>query len=344
MMFGLDPVHFPFLQTIDVAVIRDLTGTIASRMPVSDAIDLSGFHRAPHLRDVILRIHDGVHPSDLKLPWAQLTRLDLGRTCVLVPTFIKVMEESILLEDAVFYISFARCYDAQATRIRKISIPRLRCLRLRLFQPSQDARIFGSLHIPLLEDLWVEREELGQVIRDMTIYETLFAGLEANITHVTIAEHTIPMTKWFIPRLNRSPRMTYQRLEGVLRLCDTLTSLFLCPGVFVQPLILGNIATGEFLPLLEQLGISSIEGWDIIWMVQRKNFALTFPDAGPSSSPTTRSTRPVALIYLRLWTLGRGLSEADKQKLEDAATALGLAGGYTLLHIDIAHLEGRNFI
>ena len=341
--FERDPVHLPVLEAIDVAVICDLNGTIASRLPVRGSIDLSAFHRAPHLRDAKLHILGGVHSADLKLPWGQLTRLDLGHTCVHVHTFIHIMEESALLEDGVFCVSFTRYYDRQPTRLQRISIPLLRSLRLRLLQPSQDARIFGSLYIPLLEVLWVERDEPGQAIRDMTIYETLLAGVNANIKCLTIAEYTIPMARqWFIPWLNRSPRMTYQRLDGVLRSCNSLTALFFCPGIFIHPLVIEKIASGEFLPLLEQLGVNSVRGWDIIWMVQRKNFASTFPDSGPSSSPVVRSLRPVALTYLRLFTMGCGLSAADVQKLEDAAMALDLARGYTMRHIDIAN--GRNLI
>jgi len=333
IVFGCDPVHFPILQAIDVAVMCDLNGTITSRLPLSGSIDLSGLQRAPRLQDATLRILGGIHPADLKLRWGQLTRIDLGHTCVLVPTFMKAMEECVLLEDGVFCISFARYYDGQPTRLRRISIPRLRCLCLRLVEPSLDARIFASLHIPLLEELEVERDEVGQAIRDMTIYETLLAGMNANIKRVTIAEYAIPTTRWSLPRLNH--RMMYQRLDGVLRSCDHLTSFFLCPGIFIHPLVLDKLSTGEFLPRLEEFGVSSVHGWDIIWMVQRKNFASTFPDSGPSSSPAARSTRPVALNYLHLSTMGCRLTKSDTQKLEDAATALDLASGYIIKGIDI---------
>jgi hypothetical protein len=337
ILFGRDPVRFPVLEAIDVAVNCDLNGTITSRMPLSGSIDLSAFHRAPRLRDVKLHILGGIHPNDLNLPWGQLTRLDLRHTCVQVHTFLKILEASVVLEDGAFCVSFARYYDGQPTRLRRISVPLLRCLRLRLFEPSQDARLFGSLHIPLLEALWLERDEPEQAIRDMAIYETLLAGVNANIKHVTIAEHHIPMTRWFIPWLILRKGMTYQHLDGVFRLCGQLTTLFLCSGIFIQPLVLDKMATGEFLPLLEQLGVNSIHGWDIIWMVQRRNVASTFPgDSGPSSSPAARSLRPVALTYLRLFTMGGGLSAADAQALEDAATALDLALGYSMRHIDNA--------
>jgi hypothetical protein len=333
ILFGRDPVPFPVLQVIDVAVIYDLNGTIASRMPVSGSIDLSGFQRAPRLRDATLRILGGIHPTDLKIPWGQLTRIDLEHTCVLVHTFMKAMKECVLLEDGAFCINFARYYDGQPLRLRRISIPRLRCLRLRLVKPSLDARMFASLHIPLLEELEVERDEVGQTIRDMTIYETLLAGANANIKRVTISEHAIPTTRWFLPWLNR--QIMHQRLDGVLRSCDHLTSLFLCPGVFIHRLMLDKLATGEFIPRLEEFGVSSVYGWDIIWMVQRKNLASTFPDSGPSLSPAARPTRPVALNYLHLSTMGCGPAKANAQELEDAATALDLARGYMIQHIDI---------
>ena len=327
---------FPALEAIDIAVNCDLNGTITSRLPVSGSIDLSAFHCAPCLRDTKLHILGGIHPADLKLPWGQLTRLNLGHTCVQVHTFMKIMEEFVFLKEGAFCVSFVRYYNGQATRLRRVSIPLLRRLHLRLFEPSQDVRMFRSLHIPLLEVLWVERDKPGQAIRDMTIYETLLAGVDANIKHVTIAEYPIPITSWFIPRLVRSQRMTYQRLDGVFCSCDHLTTLFLGPGIFIHPLIVNKMATGEFLPLLEQLGVNSVHGWDIIWMVQRRNFAVTFPDSGPSSSPAVRSLCPVALTYLRLFTMGGGLSTADARKLEDAVTALNLACGYTMRHIDIA--------
>jgi len=56
--------------------------------------------------------------------------------------------------------------------------------------------------MPLLEELEVERDEVRQVIRDMTIYETLLPGMNANIKRVTIAKYAIPKTRWFLPRLN----------------------------------------------------------------------------------------------------------------------------------------------
>jgi len=339
---GLDPVHFTVLRVIDVAVICDLNGTIGSRLPVSGSIDLSGFQRAPSLQYATLHVLDGIHPNDLKLPWSQLTRIDLGNTSVQVHIFLKILEESTSLEDGVFCISFIRCYDGQATRLRRISIPVLRMLHLRLVEPSQDLRLFESLDIPFLEELWVEREEVGRARRDMMIYETLIRSMNANIKHVTIGEYSIPTTRWFIPRLNRSPRITYQHLDGVFRSCCHLTSLFLYPGVFVEPLVLEKMATGEFLPLLEQLGISSVKGWDIIWMVEKKNFLSTFPDSGPSSSPAIRSTRPVALGYLRLSVMGCGFDENDIQKLADAASALDLVRGYVIRPTDIA--DGSNLV
>ena len=338
---GLDPVNFQVLRVLDVAVICDLNGTIASRFPVSDSIDLSGFQRAPRLQYATLHVLNGIHPNDLKLPWGQLTRIDLGHTSVQVHVFRRIMEESVFLEEGVFCINFAHCYDGQPTRLRRISIPLLRSLTLRLYEPSQDSRLFGSLDIPLLEILWVEREEAGRARRDMTIYETLIGSMNANLKHFTIAEFSIPTTRWFIPRLTRSPRITYQQLDGVVRSCRHLTSLFLDSGVFIDPLVLEKMATGEFLPFLEQLGISSVKGWDIIWMVKKKNFASTLPDSGPSSSPAIRSSRPVALNYLRLSIMGCGFDETDIQKLEDAARALDLVRGYRIRPTDIA--DASNF-
>jgi hypothetical protein len=83
---------------------------------------------------------------------------------------------------------------------------------------------------------------------------------------------------------------------------QNLTSSFLCPGVFMNPLVLVKMASGELLPFLEKLEVSSVNGWDIILMVGRKNFTSTFPECGSSSGSVAR--RPVALKYLGLLVIG----------------------------------------
>lgn len=190
--------------------------------------------------------------------------------------------------------------------------------------------------MPLLDDLWVERAELERVIRDMTIYEAFI--LNTTIKHLTIAEFSPSMTvQWLIPRFNYSPQLTYQEMDGVLHLTPNLTALYLCPGVFVSPLILEKLTTGELLPLLEKLTVSSATGWDIICMVQRKNFVSTLPYSG-SSGP---SILPVALNYLGLCIMRHGLDEEDGGKLEGALKALRLLFGYSFRHVDIPRRESQ---
>ena len=196
-----------------------------------------------------------------------------------------------------------------------------------MFQPSEDARIFGNLEMRALEELWLEREELGQPIRDMVIYERFLSGLNATLKHITIAEYPASIPRWFTPPLNRTPGLTYQDMDGVFRSARNLTSLYLCPKVFIHPLVLEKMATGELLPLLERLGVSSVSGWDIIWMVQKKNIASALPQCGPSASSSVARTviRPVALNYLCFCAVGCGLGE-----LEGAIRALRLADGYSI--------------
>jgi len=330
-------VHFPLLQFIDVRIVCDSDGSIASRISVKGSIDLSGLQNTPSLQHATLRILDGVHPTDLRLPWARLTRIDLGHTSTQVGAFVKILEQSLVLEDGVFLVNFTRSYDGQPTTLRRISVPHLRRLRLRLFQPSQDTRVFGNLEMHDLEELWFEREELRQPIRDMAIYERFLGGLNATLKHITIAEYLTPTPRWFTPRLDCKPRFTYQDMDGVLRLARNLTSLYLCPKVFLHPLVLEKMATGELLPVLAKLGVSSISGWDIIWMIQRKNTASALPRCGPSSylaSLVERTAHPVALDYLCICTMEYELGNDNIQKLEEAIRALRLLNGYSIRHID----------
>ena len=337
--FGANGVRFPRLQHIDLAVASNTDGSIATPpTPVQGSIDLSGFHRAPFLQHVALRILDGIHPTDLRLPWGQLAQVDLGNTPTGPNEFMKMMKELSFLKIGVFSIHFARSYaDEQSTTdFRTITIPHVQRLRLRLIHPSQDARIFSKLQMPCLEGLWLEREEVEHPIRDMTLYETLLATLNAPLKHAIMAEYSFPTTTCFSPRLHHSPRVVYQKLEGVFRSANDLTSLFLCPGVFIHPLVLEKLASGDFLPSLEKLSVSSVSGWDIVWMAQDRNIASMRPESGPSSnSASALMARPVALNFLDLSVMGCGLDVGSLQKLQDAVGALLLRCGYLFRYIPI---------
>ena len=331
--FGAHAVHLPLLQHIDLAV-HNADGYISPRTPVKGSIDLSEFQRTFSLRRVALRILDGIHGADLRLPWYRLTQIDLGDTATRVNTFMGIMEQSLLLEDGVFCINFGRSDD---TTFQTITIPNVRRLRLRLIRPSRDDRIFTALRMPSLQELWLEREEKGRPIRDMSLYEMFLAWLNAPLKHVTIAELFFPTTR-FLPRFNRTPRLMYQGMDDVFCSARNLTTLYLWPGVFMHPLILERVASGEFLPFLEKLAVSSVGGWDIVWMVQERNLAAMRPESGPSSNSASLVAamgRPVALNYLDLFVMGCGLDEGRVKKLQDAVRALLLPCGYLFRYVDI---------
>jgi len=335
--FGPD-IHFPFLQAINMAIICNSVDSMASRIPVKDSINLSIFRRTPLLRQASLCILDGIYPTDLYLPWSQLSKIDLGKTSIRVREFMYIMELSLLLEDGVFYVDFSLSHDGRPITLRQIFIPRLRKLRIRLVQPSQDTRMFSrKLVMPALDELWLERGELGQGIRDTTIYEPLLSILHMTLKHFTIAEYSIPQSNWYIPRLHRSSRLMYQDVDGALRISENLTSLFLCPGVFINPLVLEKLARGELLPFLKNIGISSVRGWDVVRMVQRRNLASALPEYGSSSGEVAR--RPVALEYLRLFVMGYALDASEVQELDYAAKALCLVHGYLIEGMDIPKRE-----
>lgn len=325
--------HFPLLQYIDLKVRRK-DGYIARRTPVIGSIDLSGFNqRAPSLRRVALRILDGIHPSDLRLPWGRLTQIDLGDTPTRANMFMRIMEQSLFLQDGVFCIKFARSYSAT---FRPITIPHVRRLRLKFIRPGRDTRIFSKLRMPSLQELWLEREEVGQSMRDMALYETLLTRLNAPLKHITIAEYSIPTTTYFLPRLDCTGQLMYQRLDGVFLSAHNLTTLYLYPGVFMPPLVLEKVASGIFLPFLEKIAVSSVSGYDIVWMAQERNLASTRPESSSNSgSLLAPMVHPVPLNYLDLVVMGGGLDEGSVQRLQDAVRALLLPCGYLFRYVHI---------
>ncbi|KIM47215.1 hypothetical protein M413DRAFT_422982 [Hebeloma cylindrosporum] len=342
--FGADCVQFPLLLHV-VLDVSTADAQISTRIPVRGSVDISAFqHALPSLRHVVLSIPEGIHATDLQLPWSRLTDIDLGNTPIRSNKFMKIMEQSLVLDDGVFCINFPRIDSEQSITFRTITVPLLRHLRLRLIRPSRGGRTFPKLRTPSLESLWLEREEVGQAVRDTRLYETLLAGLNASLKHITITEHSVPSTLLFLPQLKGGPRFMYQGLEGVLRSAHNLTSLYLYPGIFIHPVVLGKLASGEFLPFLEKLAISSVTGWDIIWMVQERNLVSTRPHSGGPSSelgslaaPMVR--RAVPLNYLSLLVMGCGLDQGSVQKLKHAVGSLRLACGYVLRYVDIPSRE-----
>ena len=338
--FGAGGVHLPLLQHIDLAVVFNTNGHITTRRtPVKGSIDLARIRRAPSLRHVVLHIPNRVHPADFRRLWSRLTHVDLGDTPIRPTTFLKIMGQSLFLEYGVFCINFLRLRDQQSTTFPTTTIPLVRRLRLRLIRPSRDTRIFRKLRMPSLEELWLEREEVGQSIRDMSLYKTLLAKLNAPLKHITFSENFSPTTTWNLPPVDRTQRLIYQQLDRVLRPAHNLTSLYLCPGVFMHPLVLERLASGELLPFLEKLAVSSISGWDILWMVRERNLASTRPESGPSSSNSTSLVapvaRPIALNYLDLFVMTCGLDGGSIQKYKDALEALLLPCGYLFRYIQI---------
>ncbi|KIM37517.1 hypothetical protein M413DRAFT_30737 [Hebeloma cylindrosporum] len=326
--FGADYVRFPWLRKIDLTV-RDEEGHIATRRPVKGAFTFSTFHRAPALRYVALRLLDGFHNSDLRLPWYQLTQIDLGSTVIRAGTFMRIMIQLFRLQEGIFCIDFTRPCSPRFP-FPTITIAFLRRLCLKLIQPSCDGRIFRKLRMPSLQELSLEREEVGQPRRDMKLYKTLLSHLNAQLKHLTIAESFFPGKTEFLPRLHRIPQFTYQQLDAVLRLCPNLTSLYLFPGVFMCPFTLERLASGEFLPFLQKLVVSSTIGWDVIWMARERYLASTRSDSGSRTS-----ARPVALNFLDLHVIGCGLEEANIRSLEAAVPALILPCGHFFGYVDV---------
>ena len=194
--------------------------------------------------------------------------------------------------------------------------------------------------MPSLNELWVEREELGDGIWDTRIYKPFLANLSATFEHLTISEHSIPQSGCYIPRPNQSSRLLYQGMEGMLHKSQNLTSLSLCPGMFMNPLVLDKLASGELLPFLRRLDVSSVKGWDIILMVGRKNFTSTLPECGSSSGSVAR--HPVTLKCLSILVIGYGSDKSEKQNLDDTAMALCLVCGYAIRHMDIPKQESSS--
>ena len=315
---------FPILDNINVTVIADPNVDHTHTSPQSGRFKFTGFQTAPILRKATLLFLIPFRPIELRLPWSHLTELHLGHSPIPVENFMWMMDNSRSLENASFHIGIDTPSNSNAPRhrsLRKVTMSNLRLLRLILLQPSKYPSIFGLLYLPALEEIWLERGELG-MRRNMSIYRKLVSASRATLKRIILNEFVLGPTS--AQSSASSPRrLVYKAVDGFFQFSQNITSLHLSTGVYLNPTTLEQLSTGKLLPLLEMLEVSTFNGWDIVSMVERRN---TLSKHGISSSTSLGPQLQVcALAYLYLFVFAYDMDLRQRSYLEAAVAALDLA-------------------
>ncbi|KAF8957618.1 hypothetical protein BDZ97DRAFT_1845788 [Flammula alnicola] len=250
-------------------------------------LNFTVFCSLPHIRQVTLHILNGLHPFDLRLPWRQLTALDMGTTAMPPDVFIKIIGEArSSLRDAFFQIRFHKpaCPGLRLAP-REITLKKLETLRFRLIYPTQDPRLFALLRFPNLRDLYIEMHDVFQDW-DMEMYTGILRRSTKSLRYLQLSDFSQQGSN--MPPPNRRHRDTsYHELERFFTVVRNINFLHLPLSVHIHASTMEKLATGELLPRLTTLELGSINGKDVLSMVKRRNEAVLSHSLAPGPSSST---------------------------------------------------------
>ncbi|KAF8964572.1 hypothetical protein BDZ97DRAFT_1815717 [Flammula alnicola] len=314
--------RFRVLEAVDIAFMN--TGpTLLSSFTMAQWLNFTVFRSLPYIRKVTLHILNGLHPFDLRLPWRQLTALDMGTTAMPPDVFIKIIGEArSSLRDAFFQIRFHKpAFPELRLAPREITLKKLETLRLRLIYPTQDPRLFALLRFPNLRDLYIEMHDVFQDW-DMEMYTDILRRSTKSLRYLRLSDFSRQGSN--TPPPNRRHRDTsYHELERFFTVVRNINFLHLPLSVHVHASTVEKLATGELLPRLTALELGSINGKDVVSMVKRRNERVLSHSLapGPSSSICTY----LSVLYLAIPRSSCGPEEKrDFDKEVEVLRSLGV--------------------
>ncbi|KAJ3500184.1 hypothetical protein NLJ89_g9904 [Agrocybe chaxingu] len=307
---GLPSSAFPVLRHVNIALIHTLS-TPASPFTadLTKCLQFTTFSSHPTLVDATFHIHNRMHPLDLRLPWAQLTKLDLSSAPMPSWTFLVIMKRSAKsLEEAAFQIMFiARANQRLLPKSSQATMPALKKMKLILIDAIWDPAFFGMLKLPVLDRLNIERFD-RHVGWELWLFAPLLAYTEGILRRLELKRFELKLEAGDpIPRKRRT---SFVELEAVLMMVPRLEVLKLASDVEVHYPTLVKMGRGDLVPNLRVLEMFSTAGKQVLWMVKER-----FLEPGSS----VRGSRVVGLTQLDLW-----IPVEEKEILSEMVKASGL--------------------
>lgn len=293
----------------------------------------TAFQRLPRLRTAVINIQNRIHPLAFKIPWQQLTTLDMRNTVLYPRIFLEVLSDSApSLKHGSFTIQFKRinCQCSTASLapkkiFRTVKLRFLQSLHLRLIDPNHNTRIFSRIHPTALLHL---RIELDRGSWAMSTYQGLLSNSCKTLKSLALWDAPLQgyqSTETEGPALVYTPPCSQQNLDGLFSNLPNLEHVRVPNGVFIPPSAADRIAQGILLPSLRILEVTSTTGVDILDMVRRRN-ELTYLRSGWVGSSKSKRSKldsgmaagtsfyPPFFSDVRLLTVSRNRSKVELAK------------------------------
>ena len=319
IFYGLEHLELSVPMVPDQELARAMKRTIKEELH-----RFTAFQSLPRLRSAVITLKNGIHPLAFKIPWRQLTKLDMIHTILRPHIFLEVISSSAFsLEDGSFAIRFKKISRSHSSGLQKIfriaKLPFLQNLRLRLIDPTLDTRIFSCVHLTALcrfrIDLVHDRDEAGWV---MSIYENLLSKSSNTLKSLTFWDAQLAGAR------------SEQDLDGLFSMLPKLEYLHLPVGVYIPQNSADKIAQGILLPSLRILDASSPIGLDILDVVRRRNQLAYYRSGWVGSSKLDRGTigissYPPFFLHVLLFTSSdyRSKVEVAKRYLLSSSSSQG---------------------
>ncbi|CAA7270271.1 unnamed protein product [Cyclocybe aegerita] len=307
---SLPSSSFPELRHVNIAIIHTFSAPASPFITdLAKCLQFNAFSGHPTLTDATFHIHNRMHPLDLRLPWNQLTKLDLSSAPMPPWTFLLIMKRSAKsLDEAAFQVMFvARVNQRLLPKSSQALMPVLRKMKLILIDPIWDPAFFGMLKMPVLDCLSIEKFDRC-VGWELWLFAPMLAYTSGMLRRLELKRFELKLDAGDpIPRKRRT---SFVELEAVLTMVPRLEVLKLASDIEVHYPTLVKMTRGDLVPNLQAFEIFSAAGEQVVWMVQEK-----------STEPGTsvKGARAVRLAQVDLWVRAE-----EKETLSEMVRVSGL--------------------
>ncbi|KJA13575.1 hypothetical protein HYPSUDRAFT_220837 [Hypholoma sublateritium FD-334 SS-4] len=262
---SLPPGTFPGLQYININFVNTTSGIAHAS---ARSVPARAFEGAPSLKTAILhRIH-GLNHMKLRLPWGELTYLDLGGTPMLPHTFIRIMRyTSHTLQTAFIFVEVDDPLDTALKALTNaISFQNLTTLRLRLAHLHHDWRILSILHVPYLVTLRLEMFSTPQHW-DISSIARFIEPSSQSLQQLHLSDfrpdrHSLVRTH---------QNTTHTVLRDLFNLIPKIDTLRLPISIIVHATTIESIASGKILKNLTTFELSYANIWHALALSNHHN-------------------------------------------------------------------------
>jgi hypothetical protein len=309
--FSIPPESFPNIEALNIRFMDEITLPPSLKLfTVAERAKFKLFCSLPRLRIVIMEIcvGSGIRPLYLRFPWYQLTTLQMNKTPISPECFLRILKKaSPSLVDGVFNIVFSAQHSTPPNGyLTHVTMPRLESLRLRLFNPSTDSRLFNVVRLPALRTLWIELVDVKKGW-NMGLYKSLLLHSSKTIQSLgfKLCNHPPDAQPLGLLGDGRSLLRRALKLEALLHVVNNIDALHLPAGVQIDPTTLKKIATGELLPFLRYLKVSStsVSLASILDAVRKRHESFVCTSRAASTSQDYKPVPPFSLFSVDVTTI-----------------------------------------